>query len=286
MGIFRFFRERRRARVLAERPIPDGLWDWALRSHRVLSGLNETEAARLRALATVFLAEKDFRASGGVELDDEFRVSVAVQACLPVLELGLDAYRGWTTIFVTDDAYAVTRRETDAAGIVTEYEDEFAGEVLELGPMVLSMRDVDASGYGDGYNVVIHEAAHTIDALSGDCDGMPPLPPSIPAAEWRDAFSEAFAAFRAALDAPKAKRRRPGKKGPRPPRGGKPRLDEYAAESPAEFFAVCCEFFFERPAALKADYPRVYGLLSRFFRQDPYARLSGAGPASTAGAGS
>jgi hypothetical protein len=51
----------------------------------------------------------------------------------------------------------------------------------------------------------------------------------------------------------------------------------YATESPAEFFAVCSETFFERPTHLRAAYPEVYGQLQAFYRQDPAARLPDAG---------
>jgi Mlc titration factor MtfA (ptsG expression regulator) len=53
-------------------------------------------------------------------------------------------------------------------------------------------------------------------------------------------------------------------------------IDPYATESPAEFFAVVSESFFELPDLLHAEYPEVYGQLKAFYRQDPLARLSGA----------
>jgi Mlc titration factor MtfA (ptsG expression regulator) len=46
-------------------------------------------------------------------------------------------------------------------------------------------------------------------------------------------------------------------------------LDIYGAESPAEFFAVVTEAFFERPRALRAQHPDLYAEFARFFRQDP-----------------
>jgi MtfA peptidase len=46
-------------------------------------------------------------------------------------------------------------------------------------------------------------------------------------------------------------------------------LGGYAATSPAEFFAVATEFFFERPAALRARHPALYAQLAAFYRQDP-----------------
>jgi len=42
-------------------------------------------------------------------------------------------------------------------------------------------------------------------------------------------------------------------------------LDEYAAESPAEFFAVLSEAFFETPERLEHRFPAVYELLCRYY---------------------
>ncbi|MGE5028156.1 MAG: zinc-dependent peptidase, partial [Betaproteobacteria bacterium] len=49
-------------------------------------------------------------------------------------------------------------------------------------------------------------------------------------------------------------------------------IDSYAAESPAEFFAVTSEAFFEIPHVLRREYPDVYRQLAEFYRQDPAAR--------------
>ena len=46
-------------------------------------------------------------------------------------------------------------------------------------------------------------------------------------------------------------------------------LDTYGATNPAEFFAVLVEAFFERPSALRARHPNLYGELQRYFNQDP-----------------
>jgi Mlc titration factor MtfA (ptsG expression regulator) len=46
-------------------------------------------------------------------------------------------------------------------------------------------------------------------------------------------------------------------------------LDTYGATSPAEFFAVSTEAFFERPCALRAHHPKLYAELRGYFRQDP-----------------
>ena len=50
-------------------------------------------------------------------------------------------------------------------------------------------------------------------------------------------------------------------------------LDPYAAEHPAEFFAVASETFFTDPHALKEEFSGLYEQLKLFYRQDPAARL-------------
>jgi Mlc titration factor MtfA (ptsG expression regulator) len=49
-------------------------------------------------------------------------------------------------------------------------------------------------------------------------------------------------------------------------------LDPYDAPSPAEFFAVASEMFFDDPLHLKRGYPAVYAQLALFYRQDPAAQ--------------
>ena len=51
-------------------------------------------------------------------------------------------------------------------------------------------------------------------------------------------------------------------------------LDPYAAEAPEEFFAVAAEAFFVAPHELKLEHAALYGLLARYFKQDPAARMA------------
>ena len=46
-----------------------------------------------------------------------------------------------------------------------------------------------------------------------------------------------------------------------------------AAESPAEFFAVASETFFEAPQELRRRYPDLYEQFVQFYRQDPARRM-------------
>lgn len=271
MGLFSALRARRRRRILERSPIGEELWEWAIGEHRIFRGLPPAAGARLRELSTVFLGEKEFHPVGGAILDEELRVSVAAQACLPLLGLDLDWYRDFSTIYITPREYDVRKMDVDEAGVVHEYDDEFAGEAFDLGPVALSRVDIEASGWGDGYNVVIHEMAHKLDGRDGSFDGCPPLHRDMDSRTWKAAFSAAYGDFRERLAAPKRRKPRHGKLR----RADGPRLDSYAAEGPDEFFAVSCEYFFERPLVLRGEYPAVYAELVKFFRQDPSSRSNG-----------
>jgi Mlc titration factor MtfA (ptsG expression regulator) len=270
MGFLSPFRGARRRRALERHPIDDELWDWAIKEHKIFQRLNEADRVRLRELSTIFLAEKLFDPVGDVRIDEELKVSVAAQACLPLLGLDMDWYSDWSTIIVTPREYDVRKRDVDEAGVVHEYDDEFAGEAFELGPVALSRADVEASGWGDGYNVVIHEMAHKLDARNGDYDGAPPLRPGMSPAAWQAAFKAAYEDLRTRLEAPSSRKPRRGKLR----KSGAPRIDAYAAEGPDEFFAVACEYFYERPELLRQEYPAVYEQLVLFFARDPAARGS------------
>lgn len=222
----------------------------------VFDGLDDDERGRLRELAQRILAEKQFSGAGGAEVDGYMRTAIAAFAALPVLNLDADAYVGWREIVVYPAEFIHEGHETDEIGVVHHVRHVRSGEAMAGGPLVLSWDDVAASGGGEGYNVVIHEFAHKLDMNNGAVDGLPPLRAGMRVAEWSAAFNAAYADF-----------------GRRVERGEATAIDPYAAENPAEFFAVLTEYFFEWPSAVREAYPAVYDQLARFYRQDPFKRL-------------
>src|SRR5690348_1356411 len=236
----------RRRRVLARHAIDDALWRRATRALRFLP-----DTPRLRELALLFLAEKQFAGAHGLEVTDAMRLSIAAQACLPILELGPDWYSGWTGIVVYPGDFRVRREMVDDAGVVHQWNDELAGEAMPGGPVMLSW---DAAAHDAYMNVVIHEFAHKLDMVSGEADGVPPLHAGMDARAWRDTFAEAYEGFCDALE-----------------RGRDTWLDPYAAEHISEFFAVLTEAFFEDGRETRRRYPAVYEQLRLFYRQDPAA---------------
>jgi len=253
-----WLRDWKRRRILERHRIDDALWRRAKTHLPFLAGLSADEERRLKQFAVVFLAEKQLTPVRGLALSEDDRVEIALQACLPVLELGLDWYDGWVGIVVHPSDFRVQRAETGDDGVVHEWDDELAGESWPGGPVVLSWEALDDSGSvaAGGANVVIHEFAHKLDMMNGEADGVPPLASRGARERWIEVFDAEFDRFCRDLDA-----------------GRETFLDPYAAEHEAEFFAVASEAFFESPNALKGNFPRLYELFMGFYRQDPARRL-------------
>lgn len=251
------WRRWRRDRLLRRHAIDDALWVRTLSDLSFTAGLDAGQQARLRELATLFLATKAVSAAGDLTLTPAMRLSIAIQACMLVLELGLDYYDGWVEVVVYPDEFLPEHTWTDEAGVVHHGKVPHAGEAWLRGPVVLSWADVARAGGADGVNVVIHEFAHKLDMRNGDANGFPPLHRDMDRRAWSEAFSAAYEDFCRLV----ARRRHTG-------------INPYAAESPGEFFAVLSEVFFETPELVMRNYPAVYAQLRAFYRQDPLARLA------------
>jgi MtfA peptidase len=234
------WRRHREARAVARLTIPDAMWDACLAALPFLARRPLQERERVRRMASLFLDRKEFSGARGFVVADEIALAVAAQACLPVLELGLDCYDGFVGIVMHRDAVIAPREQMDEHGVVHEWSEELAGEAVDGGPLMLSWADVRAEPAPGGvaYNVVIHEFAHVLAARSGDAliDSLMP--------EY-DAFSERIVC------------------------GHESAIDAYGAEAPEEFFAVASETFFVTPQALKEEQPALYRLLATYYRQDP-----------------
>jgi Mlc titration factor MtfA (ptsG expression regulator) len=250
----------RRRRVLQTAALPDGLWNEALGALPFLGTYTPDELARLRDLTVLFLDAKGIVGARGHEVTPLQRVVIALQACVPILNLDLALYDGFENVIVYPDEFVPGWEWEDEAGVVHRNQDAMAGEAMSRGPVMLSWPDVEASADFDasGMNLVIHEFAHKLDMRNGEANGCPPLPPELPAPEWRAALSAAYDDFVRRVEG-----------------GEETGIDPYAAENPGEFFAVLSEVFFADPGLLLEAYPAVYDQFRRFYRQDPVARRPG-----------
>jgi MtfA peptidase len=235
--------------------VSDEQWAAAEAHLPFLGHLDADERFRLREMAREFLAEKEWHAAQDMVLTPEIQLSITLQACLPVLNLGLDHYRGWVGIVVYPGDFVIPRQIMDEDGVVHEYEDAVLGEAWEGGPVLVAWFDDPEDA--DGVNVVIHEFTHKLDMENGGVDGFPRLPADMSRRAWAAAFEPAYQDFCARVDS-----------------GEDTTLDPYAADHPAEFFAVMSEAFFETPDLLHDEYPAVFEQLKRFYRQDPLQRVA------------
>lgn len=245
---------RRRRRRLRSEPLPP---EWAAivdRNVPLAARLPADRRAVLDGLIQVFLDDKTFEGCGGLDMTDEIRLTIAAQACLLLVGLEVDdPYPDLDVIRVYPRGYRAPARHTDGL-VVLESVDHRLGESSRRGYVVLSWRDVlrGARDPADGANVVLHEFAHQLDAESGAANGAPVLGDASLYGPWAAALGAVYEQLVHDVAA-----HRPTT------------LDGYGATNPAEFFAVAVEAFFERPARLRAAHPELYGVLARYFRQDP-----------------
>lgn len=255
-GFLRNWRQRRLERAR----IPEAEWRATVANLPLLAGLTPAELDRLRDLASLFLRAKTLEPAGELELTPEMGPLIATQACLPILNLGLDYFRGWSSVILYPEGFLAHHEYTDPNGLVHSVHRPLIGEAWERGPVILSWADIVETLDEPGLNVVIHEMAHKLDMLDGEVNGLPPLHRSMSVEDWSRAFNLAYNHLCRQVD-----RDRPTA------------LDPYAADSPGEFFAVISEAFFETPDVVANAYPGVYPQLKTFYRQDPLARLAASG---------
>jgi Mlc titration factor MtfA (ptsG expression regulator) len=278
--MFRWLSGRGAGRRQVERElarIADADWRGAVAALPFLRGLSIQQDEALRRRAAWLLASKTYTGVRGLEVTDAIRMSVAIQAALPILGLDPVLYEGWVEIVLYPEGFVIPRREVDDSGVVHEYLQPASGEAWDGGPVILSWAD-SAPGGPRQANVVIHEFAHKLDLHGGEADGMPGLHAhrDIRPREWRRVLEASLDRFEDMLDAVEAAI----------PRNVDPEsaaasrwydtlpLDPYAATDEAEFFAVSSEAFFVDPAPLAREFPEWYALLARYYRQDPLGRLA------------
>jgi Mlc titration factor MtfA (ptsG expression regulator) len=261
--------------------IPESLWQQCIGRLEFLQRLSADDLGRLKLLSETLLDKKTFTGAGGLEMTDEMAVTIAAQASLPVLNLTLDLYDDMAGIIVYPSEFIVPHAEMDDAGVMHEWHAPVSGEALDTGgAVVLSWEDVESID-APGYNVVIHEFAHKIDMRDGAPNGCPPFLAAchrdISRAEWQRVFSAAYGDFSARVDDLDNRLPDPALDDAENDEiyealyAALP-LDPYAAENPAEFFAVASEAFFALPAPLAEAYPEVYRMLGRYYRQAPLDR--------------
>jgi Mlc titration factor MtfA (ptsG expression regulator) len=249
-----FFKQQRRKR-LRNQPFPPE-WVPIIHRHvRFFDRLSPADRNEILGHVGVFLSEKRFEGCGGLEVTEEIRLTIATQACLLLLHRRTDYFPRLVTILVYPSAYLAEEHRPIDENIWEQSKVSRLGETgRQLGSMVLAW-DATKSGAtdpSDGRNVVFHEFAHQLDYENYAADGVPGLTTREQQISWGTVMRVEFASLRAADET-----------------GIPTLLDNYGATSPAEFFAVTTEAFFERPYALRQRHPKLYAEFARYFQQDP-----------------
>ena len=259
--MFNWFRERRRKK-LTRAPFPSS-WEEILH-HNVAHYcmLDDSERARLHALIQIFIAEKYWEGAGGLELDDEIRVTISAQACLLILNLPHNYYQNVMSVIVYPSTVVPPKRKQgffENTFTPAEIERPILGQAFMQGPVIIIW---DAALHGSrhpelGHNVIYHEFAHKLDMLDGAADGTPPLRNRAEYQEWITVCTYEFNRLR--NDASK---------------GRKSFLNSYGATNEAEFFAVATEQFFDQPELMIEQASDLYRVLQEYYRQDPVERVN------------
>ena len=207
----------------------------------------------LHGCINIFLNEKEFIGRDGLEITNEIRVTIAGNACILLLQSKKKHFPGFTSILVYPDTYVAHEVRHDGM-VATEKPSHRAGESWVRGPVVLSWADIKHGSVNaeDAHNVVIHEFAHKLDEQSGYMNGLPVLRDNSHYAQWSAVLSEEFDALK-----------------DRAQRGKNKVMDAYGTVSPAEFFAVASESFFEKPSQMKHRLPDLYQQLQNYYGVDP-----------------
>jgi Mlc titration factor MtfA (ptsG expression regulator) len=258
--MFRWLTERRRRHIL-ETPWPEAWTAHLTANVAAYALLADDERARLRQLAQVFLAEKNFEGCGGLELTDEIRVTIAGQGCMLILGRDHDLFARLVSILVYPSTVVTPEQRLPTFGYTRQpivMGQPIAGEAFRGDTVILVWDEVlrGARDPRDGRNVVLHEFAHAIDFLDGAADGTPPFEARGDYRTWAEVASAAYHALGDAVlrGAPTGV------------------LRAYGATNEAEFFAVATEAFFEQPHQLAAEHRALYDVLARFYNLDLAAR--------------
>ena len=258
--MFGFFRKRRRAGI-RKGPFPR---EWLVvlkKNFSLYSQLPEEDQAELCGHIQVFIDEKNFEGCGGLQMDDEIRVTIAAQACLLLLRRETDYYPDLASILVYPKAYLASTVSVSESGVVSEGVQTRLGESWRTGSIVLAWDSVKQGGVNskDGHNVVFHEFAHQLDGEDGTVSGSPVLGKGLRLTERRSKYLSWIRVFQSEFEQLRCMQKR----------NRKTLIDYYGATNEAEFFAVVTEHFFEEPKQLQKKHPELYSELKDYFKQDP-----------------
>jgi len=248
----RLHRNARRKQLLAA-SFP-GEWEQIIEKNIPLYNRLPAELKKqLHGLVNVFVAEKTFEGCGGLEINDEIKVTIAAQACMLLLNRKPSFFPKLKTILVYPHTYVAKTISSDGK-VRVDKDSVRLGESWQNGPVVLSWNSVTggAMNVRDGRNVVFHEFSHRLDQEDGAADGAPILEKRSNYVTWARILGAEYET----LQKKKKKHRRSV-------------MNKYGATNPAEFFAVATETFFEKPKQMNKKHPELYEEMKSYYKLDP-----------------
>ena len=177
--------------------------------------------------------------------------------CLcPDFEGEADYYSDLQSILVYPDSYVAPVSDMDEGGIVSEGFEPRSGEYWGTGNIVLAWSEIkkNLSGSRKAQNLIYHEFSHLLDDRYGLTAGITLEGKALREDEWTRVLASSYK-----------------KHGRNMNESRRSILDEYGTRSPAEFFSVASEAFFEAPDALHREMPDLYRVLRSFYALDPFS---------------
>lgn len=249
---FRKWRQHQHRKQLLRTPLTDQQRRILHAQVPLLRNLPVDLQPKLEGKINLFLDQVTFYGCEDLEVTEEIALSIAGQACLLIVNTKA-WYKTLRTLLVYPTAFR--SKQVSRNGYVVKEEDVVRlGESWAHGPVILSWAasHQGAQNTADGHNVVLHEFAHQLDALSGQTNGLPILSKRQSFAAWERVVLDAFARHQSSVA-----RNRPTV------------LDPYGAQNHEEFLAVAIETFFEKPQQLHTEEPALYAQLTLLLDLDP-----------------
>lgn len=219
----------------------------------IYKSLTSEQQKELLGYIQVFLKEKQFIGCLGLQITEEIKVTIAAIACLLLFGDRKTYFPNLRSVLVYPHAYIVNELIMNSY-VLEERRVARLGESWTRDQLVLSWEQIqqDVLNWKDGHNVILHEFAHQLDQEDGQAEGVPILPRVLDYEVWKQVMSAEYLQLCDRVE-----------------NGQKTVLDNYGATSPAEFFAVATETFFEKPKQLNQKHEVLYELLQRYYRLDP-----------------
>ncbi|HIK05114.1 MAG TPA: zinc-dependent peptidase [Trichormus sp. M33_DOE_039] len=239
---------------IQKRQFPE-LWNATIENNLpIYLQLSPAERRRIQGHIQVFLSEKQFIGCRGLEVTEEMKITISAVACLLLLNERGKYFPKLRSILIYPSTYFVDQTVNLDNYIVEERRDARLGESWTKDQVILSWQQVqsDTQNWRDGHNVVLHEFAHQLDQEDGKAEGVPILPHHSDYAIWSRVMTTAYQQLCNDVQ-----------------QGITTVMDSYGATSPAEFFAVVTETFFEKPQQLHQNHPVLYDLLQKYYQLDP-----------------